>query len=89
MNDDPEPLEPAERDYYADLGLDEYATREEIRRAHRRLALQHHPDKGGDPVNFRRVSHTLHAQGAALILRTGSKSLRIPLTLRLSRLDAV
>jgi curved DNA-binding protein CbpA len=59
MNDDPEPLEPQNRDYYADLGVGMYATEAEIRKAHRKLALQHHPDKGGDPMEFRQVSSHL------------------------------
>jgi len=35
------------KDYYQILGLSKSATREEIKRAYRKLAHQHHPDKAG------------------------------------------
>lgn len=35
------------KDYYAILGVAKTATQDEIKRAYRRLAHQHHPDKGG------------------------------------------
>jgi len=55
------PTEPETRDHYFDLGLDEYATTAEIKRAFKRLALLYHPDKKApgktiDAVEFRRAS---------------------------------
>ncbi|KAI4618144.1 uncharacterized protein J4E87_008154 [Alternaria ethzedia] len=54
------PVEPEERDHYFDLGLDEYATTAEIKKAFKRLALLYHPDKKApgktiDAVEFRQV----------------------------------
>ena len=42
-------------DYYATLGVAKNATQDEIKRAFRKLASQHHPDKGGDTVKFQEV----------------------------------
>jgi curved DNA-binding protein CbpA len=43
-------------DYYALLGLTRDATDEDIRRAWRKLALEHHPDRGGRDEQFRAIS---------------------------------
>ncbi len=43
------------KEYYKILGVNEKATSEEINRAYKRAALEHHPDKGGDPENFKRI----------------------------------
>jgi curved DNA-binding protein len=42
-------------DYYATLGLPRTATADEIKKAYRRLASQHHPDKGGDTATFQKI----------------------------------
>ena len=41
------------RDLYADLGVAQNATAEEIRRAWQAKAVSTHPDRGGDPAVFR------------------------------------
>lgn len=44
-------------DYYQTLGLGKSASAEEIKRAYRKLAHQHHPDKqGGDEKKFKEIN---------------------------------
>ncbi|KDD76066.1 hypothetical protein H632_c371p1 [Helicosporidium sp. ATCC 50920] len=42
--------------YYEILGVPKTATEQEIRKAHRKLALKEHPDKGGDPEKFKEIN---------------------------------
>jgi curved DNA-binding protein len=43
-------------DYYQTLGVPQNAGPDEIKRAYRKLANQHHPDKGGDQATFKNIS---------------------------------
>lgn len=42
-------------DHYQTLGVAKSATPDEIKKAYRKLASQHHPDKGGDTAMFQKV----------------------------------
>lgn len=42
-------------DHYQTLGVDKLASQDEIKRAYRKLASQHHPDKGGDTAKFQQL----------------------------------
>lgn len=44
------------KDYYGILGVQRGASPEEIKGAYRKLANEHHPDKGGDAEKFKEVS---------------------------------
>lgn len=41
---------------YKILGVEKNATGSEIKKAYRKLAVKHHPDKGGDPDTFKEIS---------------------------------
>ncbi len=43
-------------DYYSVLGVSRQATKEEIKKAYRKLAHKHHPDKGGDEAKFKKIN---------------------------------
>lgn len=51
------------RDYYQTLGVDKTASQDDIKRAYRRLASQHHPDKGGDTERFQEIQQAYSVLG--------------------------
>ena len=52
-------------DHYATLGVSKTATPDEIKRAFRKLASQHHPDKGGDTRKFQEIQAAYDTLGDA------------------------
>jgi DnaJ-class molecular chaperone len=50
-------------DHYATLGVSKTATADEIKQAFRRLASQHHPDKGGDTQKFQAIQQAYATLG--------------------------
>lgn len=43
-------------DYYSTLGVGRNASQDEIKSAYRKLAMKHHPDRGGDEATFKKIS---------------------------------
>src|ERR1700754_810796 len=44
------------RDYYEVLGVKKDASADEIKKAFRKAAIEHHPDRGGDEAKFKEVN---------------------------------
>lgn len=53
------------KDYYQILGVARTASADEIKRAYRKLASQHHPDKGGDKARFQEIQEAYNVLGDA------------------------
>ena len=52
------------KDYYKVLGVDKGASKEEIKKAYRKLAHKHHPDKnGGKDEEFKRINEAYYVLG--------------------------
>lgn len=48
-------------DYYGTLGLNRGASEDDIKKAYRKLAMKHHPDRGGDQNKFKEISTAYEA----------------------------
>ncbi len=53
------------KDYYKILGIDKSASQDDVKRAFRKLAHEHHPDKGGDAEKFKEINEAYQALGDA------------------------
>ncbi len=51
------------KNYYETLGVDKKASQEDIKKAFRKLAQQHHPDKGGDEAKFKEITEAYATLG--------------------------
>jgi len=50
-------------DYYDILGIQKNASQDEVKRAFRKLAKEHHPDRGGDEKKFKEVNKAYQTLG--------------------------
>jgi len=53
------------KDYYSILGVPRTATADEIKQSYRKLAGQHHPDRGGDTARFQELQEAYSVLGDA------------------------
>ena len=51
------------KDYYNILGVQKGASEDEIKKAYRKLAAQHHPDRGGDTARFQDIQEAYNTLG--------------------------
>lgn len=51
------------KDYYETLGVERGASQDEIKSAFRKLAKEHHPDRGGDEKKFKEVNSAYQVLG--------------------------
>ena len=51
------------KDYYQILGVDRKASQDDIKKAFRKLAHEHHPDKGGNEAKFKEINEAYQALG--------------------------
>ena len=48
-------------DYYEILGVSKNSSPEDIKTAYRKLAMKHHPDRGGDEAEFKKINEAYDA----------------------------
>jgi curved DNA-binding protein len=50
-------------DYYSILGVAKNASEQEIRKAYKKMSMKHHPDRGGDENEFKKVNEAYQILG--------------------------
>ena len=50
-------------DYYKTLGVNRNASQDEIKKAFKKQAMKHHPDKGGDANTFQQINEAYETLG--------------------------
>ena len=50
-------------DYYKVLGVSESSSQDEIKKAYRKKSLKHHPDRGGDAEQFKKINEAYSVLG--------------------------
>ena len=45
-------------DYYKILGVQSNSNADDIKKAYRKLSLKHHPDRGGDAAEFKKINES-------------------------------
>jgi DnaJ-class molecular chaperone len=50
-------------DYYKVLGVPESSNQDDIKKAYRKLSLKHHPDRGGDEEQFKKINEAYSILG--------------------------
>ncbi len=60
----------SKRDYYEILGIGKDASPDEVKKAFRRAAVEHHPDRGGDEAKFKELNEAYE------VLKDGEKRKR-------------
>lgn len=50
-------------DYYSILGVSKNASHDDIRKAYKKQSMQHHPDRGGDEEQFKKVNEAYQTLG--------------------------
>ncbi len=53
----------AEKNYYAILGVDEDVSQDQLDRIYKRLAIQHHPDRGGNAEDMKAINEAYSVLG--------------------------